>query len=110
MQPGRKLASATVFIALLNSVAAASDREGRRYPQPPARPTAGSWPSGLAPVISDDSYLDGFNWTNPGLARTSEDTFYYGGDTAALNRFLDGLSRVAGLEVSVGFARGQGRV
>jgi hypothetical protein len=84
--------------------------EGPRYPSPPARPSVSSWPEGLAGVIADKSYLDGYNYQNPGYVTEDVDTFYYGGDTEALNVFLEKMARVKGLRVTVAFSGGEGKV
>src|SRR5262249_16135436 len=75
----------------------ALDIEGKRFAKPPKGPTTSTWPAGLAGVIADKNYLDGFNYQNPGFVIESVDTFYYGGDTKALNEFLAKLAKVKGL-------------
>jgi hypothetical protein len=84
--------------------------EGTRYVKPPARPSVSSWPEGLAAVIADQTYRDGYNYQNPGYVTENVDAFFYGGDTAALNRFLERITRVKGVRVSVAFSNGVGRV
>jgi hypothetical protein len=84
--------------------------EGTRYVKPPARPSVSSWPEGLAAVIADPTYRDGYNYQNPGYLIENVDTFFYGGDTAALERFLKRITTVKGVRVSVAFSNGTGRV
>lgn len=84
--------------------------EGVRYAKPPSRPSISSWPEGLAAVIADTTYLDGFNYQNPGYVIENIDTFYYGGDTEALNLFLEKLAKVKGVRVNVVFSNGVGKV
>jgi RNA polymerase sigma factor (sigma-70 family) len=81
-----------------------------RYAKPPARPSISSWPEGLAAVIADPTYRDGYNYQNPGYLVENVDTFFYGGDTAALNRFLERITKVKGVRVSVAFSKGAGRI
>lgn len=89
-------------------------RRLRRHRRPPlrqtARPTIYSWPEGFAAIIADESYLDGYNYQNPGYVIENVDTFYYGGDTEALNLFLEKLAKVKGMRVTVGFSGSVGRV
>jgi hypothetical protein len=86
------------------------DLRGTRYVKPPARPSLSSWPEGLAAAIADPTYRDGYNYQNPGYLSENEDTFFYGGDTAALNRFLANITTVKGVRVSVAFANGVGKI
>jgi hypothetical protein len=86
------------------------DLEGIRYPKPPARPSIHSWPDGLAAAIADKTYLDGYNYKNPGYVIENTDTFYYGGDTEALNSFLKRLDKVKGLRVTITFSVAVGKV
>ena len=82
--------------------------EGVRYAKPPARPTVSSWPDGLAAVIADPSYRDGYNYQNPGYVVENVDTFFYGGDTAALNRFIEKITRSRALMSVWPSRRGRG--
>ena len=84
--------------------------EGVRYAKPPARPTVYSWPDGLAAVIADPTYRDGYNYRNPGYAIEYVDTFFYGGDTAALNRFMEKIAKIKGVHVSVAFSKSAGTI
>jgi hypothetical protein len=84
--------------------------EGVRYAKPPARPTVYSWPDGLAAVIADPTYRDGYNYRNPGYVIENVDTFFYGGDTTALNRFMEKITKVKGVHVSVAFSKSAGRI
>lgn len=86
------------------------DRGGQRYAKPPAVPSISSWPEGLAAIIADKTYLDGYNYQNPGYIIENIDTFFYGGDTEALNLFLEKLAKVKGLHLTVAFSRSEGRV
>jgi hypothetical protein len=103
---------ALTFAAMLLAPAGgiSSHAEGIRYAKPPARPSASSWPEGLAAVIADPTYLDGYNYQNPGYVVENVDTFFYGGDTAALNRFLEKITQVKGASVSAAFSKAAGRV
>jgi hypothetical protein len=87
-----------------------SDREGARYVKPPPRPTVYSWPDGLAAVIADPTYRDGYNYQNPGYVVENVDTFFYVGDTAALNRFLEKITKVKGVRVKVAFSKRAGKI
>jgi hypothetical protein len=105
------LSALTVAAAMFAAVPGFSiDLEGTRYVKPPARPSISSWPEGLAAVIADQTYRDGYNYQNPGYLTENVDTFFYGGDTAALNRFLERMTRVKGVRVSVAFSNGAGRI
>jgi RNA polymerase sigma factor (sigma-70 family) len=88
----------------------AADLEGKRYATPPKKPVVSSWPADLAAVIADKTYLDGFNYQNPGYVVENVDTFFYGGDTKALNQFLEKLAKVKRLRVSVSFSTEKGKV
>ena len=102
------LASLAVLIAALPVFSI--DRGGQRYAKPPAGPFISSWPDGLAAIIADKSYMDGYNYQNPGYIIENVDTFFYGGDTEALNVFLEKLAKVKGLHVTVAFSGNEGRV
>ena len=80
-----------------------------RYAKPPARPSVSSWPEGLAAAIADKTYVDGFNYQNPGYVTENVDTFFYNGDTADLNRFLEKLAKVKGMRMSVAFSHEVGK-
>jgi hypothetical protein len=105
------LSALTIAAALLAAAPGFSiDVEGAHYVKPPSRPSVSSWPGGLAAVLADPTYRDGYNYQNPGYVTENVDTFFYGGDTAALNRFLERLTTVRGVRVSVAFAKGAGRI
>jgi hypothetical protein len=110
MMKTTSLLTLAIAVMLLTAIAGFSiDLNGTRYATPPARPPVSSWPDGLAAVIADKAYLDGYNYQNPGYVVENVDTFYYGGDTEALNRFLEKLVKVERLRATVAFS-GVGKV
>jgi hypothetical protein len=104
------LALAALAVLLAAGPGFSIDIEGQRYAKAPARPTISSWPEGLAAIIADKTYLDGYNYQNPGYVIENVDTFFYGGDTEAFNLFLEKLAKVKGLRVTVAFSGSVGRV
>ena len=101
----------TVAVAMLTALPVASiDIRGVRYAKPPARPSISSWPEGLAAAIADRAYRDGYNYQNPGYLVENVDAFFYSGDTAALNHFLERMTSVKGVRVSMTFSKGEGRI
>jgi hypothetical protein len=111
MMKTTSLLTLAIVAVLLTALPGSSiDLKGPRYAKPPARPSIHSWPEGLAAVIADKTYLDGYNYQNPGYLTENVDTFYYGGGTEAINLFLEKLAKVKGLRVTVAFSGGEGKV
>jgi hypothetical protein len=104
------LTLATVAVLFFPIPGLCIDLSGSRYATPQACPSSSSWPPGLAAILADKAYLDGYNYQNPGYVVEYVDTFYYGGDTEALNAFLEKLAKVDGLRMSVMFSSGAGKV
>jgi hypothetical protein len=104
----------TISIGALFLASAAPSDPGQlgsdRYPTPPDRPRNFSWPAGLAKAIASGPYVDGFHYENPGYVVEMIDTFFYDGDTEALNRFLARLTSVKEMEVLITFSKREGRV
>jgi hypothetical protein len=78
------------------------------YEQPPAEKSKPEWPQGLAEVIADKSYVDGWSYSNPGYIVEMNDTFFFDGDSEALAKFIDKLRGVKNLEVKVTLTKAAG--
>jgi hypothetical protein len=78
------------------------------YTQPPSKESKSDWPTGLAEVISQPSYVDGWSYANPGFVVDMNDTFFYDGDTEALGEFLKQLRAVKDLDVKITFSNAAG--
>lgn len=78
------------------------------YTQPPSKESKHDWPTGLAEVISQPSYVDGWSFANPGYVVEMNDTFFYDGDSEALGKFLKQLRAVKDIEVKITFSNAAG--
>ncbi len=79
------------------------------YDAPPKAEKKHDWPEGLAAVIADKNYVDGWSYANPGYVVEMNDTFFYDGDAAALGKFIHKLRELKNLDVKVSFTRAAGR-
>jgi hypothetical protein len=78
------------------------------YKNPPEEKTKPDWPEGLARVIADKSYVDGWSYANPGYIVEMNDTFFYDGDSAALGKFIKNLKAVKHLDVRITLTKAAG--
>jgi hypothetical protein len=78
------------------------------YEKPPATKTKPDWPEGLAEVIADKSYVDGWSYANPGYVVEMNDTFFYDGDSENLGRFIKKLRAMKNLDVTISFTKAAG--
>jgi hypothetical protein len=79
------------------------------YEKPPEAKTKPGWPEGLAGVISDKNYVDGWSYANPGKVTEMNDTFFYDGDSEALRKFIKNLKAVKNLDVKITLTKAAGR-
>jgi hypothetical protein len=100
-----------VIITLFSAFAAGSFAiyiPPTHYEKPPAKETKPDWPEGLADVIADKTYVDGWSYANPGYVVELNDTFFYDGDSEDLGRFIKKLRAMKNLDVKVSFTKAAG--
>ncbi len=78
------------------------------YEQPPAEKSKPDWPDGMAAIIADKNYVDGWSYANPGYIVEMNDTFFYNGDSEALLKFIKQLRSVKNLDVKISFTKAAG--
>lgn len=109
MKRASLIALIAAFISSIAAVSFAIYILPTHYEKPPAKETKHDWPDGLAGVVADKSYVDGWSYANPGYVVEMNDTFFYDGDTAALTKFLEKLRAVKNLDVKVTVTKADGR-
>jgi hypothetical protein len=100
-----------VIVALFSAFAAGSFAiyiPPTHYEKPPATKTKPGWPEGLADVISDKTYVDGWSYANPGYVVEMNDTFFYDGDSEDLGRFIKKLHATKNLDVKISLTKAAG--
>ena len=78
------------------------------YEKPPEGKTKPDWPEGLAGVIADKNYVDGWSYANPGFIVEMNDTFFYDGDSEAVGKFINNLKAVKNLDLKITLTKAAG--
>jgi hypothetical protein len=78
------------------------------YEKPPEAKTKPDWADGLAGVIADKNYVEGWSYANPGFIIEMNDTFFFDGDSAALAKFIKNLKALKNLDVKITLTKAAG--